>query len=696
VGNPNCGKTSLFNALTGSNQRVGNYAGVTVERRSGRLRVGKNGASLDAELLDLPGLYSLASYSPEEKVTQDELLSGEIDLAVVVVDATALKRSLVLLAQMMQLELRLVLVLNMSDEAERAGQRLDLPLLEKMLGFPVVATVGSKGEGIDALLEAMVKALRRDVAPSKLVLGERVDAAIAAVVASLDAQLPEEPRRAWLATRLLLSDERYVEQFAGREEAAPVMEEVQRQRERLERESGHDVQLCITEHFFGFVDGLLHEVVRTPARQDARAISDRIDAVLANRLLGLPFFFFTMYVIFWVTFALGEYPMAWLETGFDALGAGVGSLWPEGSDSLLRSLLVEGVLPGVGGVLVFLPNIVLLFLGLSILEDTGYMARAAFLVDAVMHKFGLHGRSFIPLITGLGCSVPGIMATRTLASRKDRLATMMVVPLMSCGARLPIWLLLIPAFFAPEWRAPMLWGMYLIGIVLALLLALLLRKVVLRGDDEPFVMELPPYRVPTLRNALRQMTEKAWLYLKKAGTIILAFSVIMWALAQFPKPAELSEAGHAELELRARAEGVEPAQLQQREALQASVLGRVGSGLEPALAPLGFDWRIGTALVGAFAGKELFVSQLGIVYALDEGDEHRSLETALRRDYSPLTGFTLMLFMLVAMPCVATLAVLRKESGSWRWALGAFFGHTLLAYVLCLLVFQIGSSMGLG
>lgn len=448
----------------------------------------------------------------------------------------------------------------------------------------------------------------------------------------------------------------------------------------------------MTERCFGFVGGLLREVRTRASRRDVGQITDQIDAVLVNRYLGLPIFALVMFAIFWMTFAAGEYPMRWIEAGANWIGARTSSLWPEGSASPLRSLLVDGVVGGVGGVVVFLPNIVLLFLGLAFLEDTGYMARAAFLTDRVMHRFGLHGKSFIPMLTGFGCSVPGIMATRTLENERDRLTTMLVLPLMSCGARLPIWMLLIPAFFPPALRAPMLCLVYATGVMLALVLALVLRWTVLRGDDAPFVMELPPYRLPTLRSVVIRVVRRSWLYLRKAGTTILGISILLWAATSFPKPAAYRI--DAELASGQVAQGTSPREIRARHAaedLENSIAGRVGHALEPAFSPLGFDWKILTAMVGAFAAKEVFVSQMGIVYSI--GDEARSqggLRARLANDYSPLVGLGMMLFLLVATPCMATVVVTRRESGRWRWALMQFGGLSVIAYGLALLVFQVG------
>ncbi len=441
------------------------------------------------------------------------------------------------------------------------------------------------------------------------------------------------------------------------------------------------------------VDTVLLHAMLAAARPNARVISDRIDRIVAHRVLGLPIFLGVMYAIFWVTFTLGAPLMDLIETGIGALSGALVTHWPGSADSALLSLLVDGILAGVGGVLVFVPNIILLFLGLSLLEDTGYMARAAFLMDRFLSRFGLHGKSFLPLVTGFGCSIPGIMATRTIENDRDRLVTMLVLPLMSCGARLPIWLLVIPAFLAAPWQAPALWGVYVIGIALALGLARLLRGTVLRGEPTPFVMELPPYRVPPLRSVVLRMSERAGIYLRKAGTVILGISIILWALTTYPQPdtyavdRALAAGDPAVTQLTtAQIDGLRSA-----EALQSSVAGRVGTALEPAFAPLGFDWRIVTASIGAFAAKEVFVSQLSIVYALGAEGAEGDLRSQLRADYSPLVALSLVLFLLIGTPCMATVAITRRESGRWSWALLQFGGLTVFAYLVSLTVYQLGS-----
>ncbi len=710
AGNPNSGKTSIFNALTGSRQHVGNYAGVTVEKREGHY-------TLDLQrfdVLDLPGTYSLTSYSPEERVTQNELLEGEHDVVIAVVDSTALKRSLVMVAQLLQAGVNPILCLNMADEARAAGQQIDLALLEQLLGFPVVETVGNRGGGIELLKQTIARVAKNPLRSSRLVLGVRLDTAIRSASDALEGTRVKPRIRDWIAVRLLVDDDLFVELLRDEGDGGEAaIEAARKQRERLETATDLDISLFIMERYYGFVDGMLREVTQRRSRSDARAASDKIDSVLVNRVLGLPFFLVVMYGIFWVTFSIGDIPMGWIKSGFDALAGVVGGLWPDGSDSHLKSLLVDGVINGVGGVVVFLPNIVLLFLGLAFLEDTGYMARAAFIMDRAMHRFGLHGRSFIPMISGFGCSIPGIMATRTLENERDRLTTMLVLPLMSCGARLPIWMLLIPAFFPEHLRAPMLWMIYMVGILLALVLALVLRKSILRGEDAPFVMELPPYRLPTPRALVTKMTERSWIYLRKAGTVILSISILMWCMTAYPKKGihdvdtavaagqiliATGDSPEALEQARAAApsgvEVISAGELLNRRAaedLNYSVAGRFGHAIEPAIRPLGFDWKIGTALVGAFAAKEVFVSQMGIVYSMGEPEEPTGgLQGILRRDYSPLVGFSLMLFLLIATPCMATIAVTRRESGKWKWAILQMGGLTTIAYLLSLLVYQVG------
>ena len=684
AGNPNCGKTSLFNALTGARQHVANYPGVTVERRTGTFEI----EGEPADVVDLPGTYSLSAFSPEERVAEEELASGP-DVVVVVADSMQLQRNLVLLAQVLLAGANPVLCLNMADEARAAGQKLDVPMMEKLLGIPVVETVASRGQGLPELLGAVRRAAAAPLARHRVVLGEELEGAVAAIAA----RLPPGPRsglsREWTALRLLLDDATVASRLAAAPSGERAVAEARRQRTRLESETGRAVSVFVAERTFGFVDGLLRETRTPPPRIDTRVLSDRLDDIVAHRYLGLPIFGAVLYGIFWLTFTVGEAPMGWIEAGVGWLGALVTGFWPAGSESLLRSLLADGIIAGVGGVLVFLPNILLLFLGLALLEDSGYMARAAFLTDRAMHRFGLHGKSFLPMMTGFGCSVPGILATRTLENERDRLTTMLVLPLMSCGARLPIWMLLVPAFFPPAWRAPALWLIYAAGVALALLLALLLRRTILKGEDAPFVMELPPYRMPTLRSVVLKMLDRARLYLSKAGTVILGISILLWAATSFPKPSSYAVDGR--IAAGDTVAATELASARAAEDLEFSVAGRTGRFLEPAFAPLGFDWKMVTAMIGAFAAKEVFVAQMGIVYSIADPEEGaEGLRARLARDYSPLVGVSLILFLLISAPCMATIAVTKRESGRWRWALLQLFGLSAIAWLVSFLVYQGG------
>ena len=730
AGNPNSGKTSIFNALTGARQHVGNYPGVTVEKKKGSYKY--KGRTF--ELQDLPGTYSLTSHSPEERIARGEILSGLYDVIVVVVDSTNLRRNLYLMTQVMLAGANPLLCLNMADETRKAGQKLDIPQMEKLLGFPVVETAATRREGIDALRERIANAADEPAKEYRLVLGDELDAAINQLVPLVEDHGEDAHPERWMACKLIENDKMALERV--REHMADKSEEILRLAdelaEGLENYSNLDPATFIADRHYGYVTGLLKEVTIKEAREDARAISDRIDNILCNRWGGLAFFLASMYVLFYLTFAVGDHPMGWIEAFFGWLGEGISGFWPEGSDSALKSLLVDGIIGGVGGVLVFLPNILLLFLGLAFMEDSGYMARAAFLVDNVMHKFGLHGKSFIPMMTGFGCTIPGIMATRTLENERDRLTTILVLPLMSCGARMPIWMLLIPAFFAEEIRAPMLFLVYMTGIVLAVILALALRSTILRGEDAPFVMELPPYRLPTLRALLGKMAERGWLYVRKAGTIILMISILIWAISSYPKPdsyavdraigegrikvADIDAPGNTDPETAERikktavqhmtakapetTEVLLPADVENRRAsenLTHSIAGRIGAVLEPIVRPMGSDWKIATALIGSFVAKEVFVAQMGIVFSLGESEEGGAerLREKLSREYNPLAALALMIFLLVATPCMATIAITRRETGSWKWPMLQFGGLTGLGWLLAVIIYQVGSIFGL-
>jgi ferrous iron transport protein B len=615
VGNPNSGKTTIFNAMTGSRQHVGNYPGVTVERKHGHCRF--NGSLL--EITDLPGTYSLTAVSEEEVVTRNFIIDEQPAVVVNIVDCSNLERNLYLTVQLLELGTPVILVLNMFDTVGKNGLKIDIGKLSKILRVPVVTTVGHKNIGTDSLLQAIVDF-------SKHIPAERPQ---------VDYGLDRDP------SEVLIADRRY-----------------------------------------GFISEVVQESCATGVefRHD---LSDHIDAVATHPVLGLPIFLGLMYLTFYATFAIANPLTRLMEYSIESLAHFLNGFWPVGTDNFVRSLLVDGIIGGVGGVVVFLPTIVLLFLAIAILEDSGYMARAAFIMDRFMHRIGLHGKSFIPMLIGFGCSVPAIMGTRILENRRDRLTTIMIIPLMSCGARLTIYSLFIPAFFPRQWQAPILWLVYVIGIVLAAVLAKVLRVFVLPGESEGLVMELPPYRMPTAKGLFFHMWFRGWMYLRKAGTVILVFSIILWAMTSFPKPSK---------EVLAKIPN--PGQRRAKE-LEFSTIGRIGKVIEPAIKPLGFDWRIGTALIGAIPAKEMFVAQMGILFSADEtvGQSSQVLTQKLREHYTPLTAFCLMIFCLVSSPCLATLAVTRKETHSWFWALVQFSGLTGLGYLLTLLLFQLGSRI---
>lgn len=675
TGNPNSGKTSIFNMLTGAHQHVGNYPGVTVEKKEGLCRY----KGQEITVVDLPGTYSLSAYSTEEIIARNFIIEEKPDVVVDVIDSSVIERNLYLATQLIEMNVPLVLAFNMSDIAERKGLHFDIEHLSELLEARIVLTVGNKEKGKEKLLEAIIETAQegRMERIHKINYGEEIEtelAKIEALVADKEQQLSQKFGGRWLAIKLLEQDSEIKGKICSKE----VLNSVASSVGHLRSIFGDEPEIIIADKRYGFISGACQETIRSTveSRHDR---SDMVDAILIHRILGLPIFLLLMYVVFMLTFKISEYPMSWLEHFFGWAGKTIGGFWPVGSESWLKSLLVDGVIGGVGGVIVFLPNILLLFLSISILEDTGYMARAAFVMDRIMHKIGLHGKNFIPMLIGFGCSVPAIMGTRILENRRNRLTTIMVIPLMSCGARLTIYALIIPAFFAEKWRGPMLWLIYLIGIVLAVICIKVLRLTFFKGETMPFVMELPPYRMPTLKSVCIHMWQRGWMYLRKAGTVILAISIILWAAMSYPKPSERSLAGlnHEQA---------------QRKKLEHSLIGRIGWAIEPVIKPLGFDWKIGTALIGATVAKEVFVSQLGIVYAVgSEGKSSESLREKLQANYTPLTGFCIMLFCLIYAPCAATVAITRQETNSWWWALFQFFGLTALAYIVTFIVYQTSS-----
>jgi len=677
AGNPNSGKSSVFNMLTGARQHVGNYPGVTVEKKEGLCTHG----DYRMEIVDLPGTYSLTAYSTEELIARHYVQEEAPDVVVDVVDASNIERNLYLATQLIEMDVPLVLAFNMSDLAKRQGLEFDLEQLSQLLDAKIIPTVGNKRVGREALLDAIVATTERaeQERRQRVHYGSEIEEELAKIEQALGDAEPDLAAKygaRWVAVKLLEQDDDIVAKIRDR----AILDMVERSVGHLRDIFGDEPEIVMADRRYGFISGACQETIKNSVER-RHDISDSIDAVVTNRVLGLPIFLLLMYVVFFLTFKVGSFPMTWLEEFFGWLGGAIHSGWPADTALWLRSLIVDGVIGGVGGVLVFLPNILLLFMAIALLEDSGYMARAAFVMDRIMHKIGLHGKSFIPMLIGFGCSVPAIMATRILENRRSRMTTIMVIPLMSCGARLTIYALFIPAFFPVRWQGPMLWLVYIIGIVLGIVAAKVLRLTVFKGETMPFVMELPPYRMPTSKGVLVHTWQRGWMYVRKAGTVILGLSIVLWFAMNFPKAPE------------DRLQGLSEEQARQV-SLQHSLVGRVGQAVEPVMRPLGFDWKIDTALIGAVAAKELFVSQLGIVYAVGSGDEDApTLREQLRADYTPLTGFCVMLFCLISAPCVATVAMTRQETNSWPWAVSQFLGLTLLAYAVTLVVYQIGHAL---
>lgn len=691
AGNPNAGKTTIFNNLTGARQHVGNYPGVTVEKKEGYVSFGQ----YDIKVIDLPGTYSLTSFSLEEVVARNVLLDEEIDVVVNVVDATNLERNLYLTAQLKELGQPLVVALNMMDMAKAKGIDYDHVLLSQLLGDRVLPVVGTKNQGINELLDAIImtaegkSGLLEKLMRYSDIIENQIQSLEELIPSNLyiDRALSDKRRNVlqrWFAIKLLEKDKDILTLMKGQDSYKEIIQQLESSRQVLEQ-AGQELEMAMVEGRYAYVRGACRESQRLTLVEHID-ITEKIDNILLHRVLGLPIFLGLMWVLFQLTFTLGALPMEWIDAGFKLVGDMISSLMPDG---LLKSLLIDGIIGGVGGVMVFLPNILLLFLGIAFLEGTGYMARAAFVMDKLMHKVGLHGKSFIPMIIGFGCTVPALMATRTLENNRDRLVTMLVVPLMSCGARLPVYTLFIAAFFNKNVAGTILFSIYLVGIILAVLMAKVLRTVVLPGDSEPFVMELPAYRLPTFRSIMLQMWEKAWLYMKKAGTIILMVSIIMWTLFTFPQTDTKGQ----------------PFETQSQQ-LSHSYAAKLGHLIEPVIKPLGFDWKTGVALVAGFAAKEVVVSTLGTIYSLEDveavaNEEETAVAAFAQRakdqsGYNPLVAYVLMLFVLIYVPCLATLATLRRESNSWKWPT-FLAGYTLsLAWIVSFIIYRAGILLGIG
>lgn len=699
AGNPNAGKTSIFNALTGAHHKVGNYPGVTVEKREGSIEFqGRN-----IHIVDLPGTYSLTAYALDEVVARDFVLNEKPDIIVDVLDSTNLERNLYLLLQLIELGLPVVAALNMADEAAEKGIIINHTLLSKTLGVPMVPTVGSRGEGVRELLETTIATFDGHTLPRMPNYGADIEAHIK----TLENLLKEDQAFAtaysprWMAIKLIEKDPDAHRRIEGLGNAADIQTATEAAWHWITLHYGKDPEIIMSEQRYGYIHGAVSEAIH---RKRLRGISltERIDRFVMHPFVGTPLFFFIIWAIFKLTFALGEYPVAWLEQRFGNLEAVVQrSTLP----AVIQDLLINGIIHGVGGVLSFVPLIVILFFCISFLEDTGYIARAAFLTDRFLHAIGLHGQSFMPLMLGFGCSVPAIMATRTLKSPKERIATILAIPFISCGGKLPIYVLLAGTFF-PSNASTVVMLMYASGLVLSVLSTFFLRRTVLKGASMPFVMELPPYRMPTLKGVLWHVWEKTWSYMRKAGTIILAVSVLMWLITSYPKAAGIdaftasarssvtaAQPGLSDAAVSAKVEG-----LVRQYQLEQSIAGRIGKIIEPVLAPIGFTWKIGVALLPGLTAKELVVSTLGVLYGapLDGDSEGPSLRQSLREapDWSPRIALALMVFILVMPPCFASLATIRAEAGD-KWLAFQVAYSLALAWVLSFLVSVLGGALGM-
>lgn len=746
AGNPNSGKTTLFNAITGAHQHVGNYPGVTVEKREGSAR--HNGVELLVQ--DLPGTYSLTPYSAEESVARNQLLDNPPDVLINVVDASNLERNLYLSMQLLELGVPIVLAFNMHDLAEARGLTIDRQHLSQLLGVPIIPAVASKGQGVPELLDAALEtaanrqqALLRQRPP---LYGEEVEPHVQQLADAVAAMLGESVHARWFAVKLLERDEPSIARLQAllREQSpqdAPpcqaaqpgqamvptgvaaldaLLTQTEKIRKHLQGVFGETCEIVLADLRYGLISGACAETVKREA-QLRQLRGDQLDMLFLNRYLGLPAFAVMMFLVFQFTFLAGNPLVTLLESLKDYLAQAVRN-WG-GPDSILAGLLADGVIEGVGAVLQFVPLIAMLYLSIAILEDTGYMARAAFLLDRWMHKIGLHGKSFIPMLIGFGCTVPGILATRTLETRRDRLTTMLVLPLMSCGARLPVYLLILGAMFPARPlltlavgqtrlfeitnQALILFGLYTTGIVLAIFCTAVLRRTALRGEVTPFVMELPPYRLPTLKGLAIHVGERTWQYIKKAGTVILCIVILLWALKTWPAlpQNQVAEFDHQKTAIQAAPASDANAQAEQLLAvdlarhqaeLKHSTIGQIGQFIAPVMKPCGFDWKISTALAGSLTAKEVFVGQIGVIYAIPEHQarETASLRERLAADYTPLQGLAVMLFILIGSPCMSTLAVTFRESGSWKWALLQWSYLTSLAWLVAAAVYQIGHAMG--
>jgi len=667
IGNPNCGKTSLFNSVTGAKEKVGNYGGVTVDSKEGWFNIDGH----KVQLVDLPGTYSLTEFSPEEMYVRTYIRDNHPDAILNIVDAGNLERNLYLTTQIMDMNIPMVIALNMWDELEKSGDKLDIEMMSRLLGARMIPITAFNGRGVKELLRATMETINESEKETKhhnVNYGTLIEDSLK----ELGGMCPNLDR--YTVLKVIENDQHAIDLLNSQDNAEEVKAAAAEMRQRIERDYNSDIVSIISDLKYGFVRGALAEALTpNPNRTTGETKPGySMDRLLTNKWLALPILLVLMWLMFEATFTLGAYPQEWIENGIGWIGEWVSSVMPDG---ILRDLIVDGIIGGVGGVLVFLPQILILFFFISLLEDSGYMARAAFIVDRVMHRVGLHGKSFIPYLIGFGCGVPAIMATRTLENRRDRLVTILTVPFMSCSARLPAYLLLVAAFFTAK-QGLILMSIYLVGILVAAITAIILSKTILKHDKTQFVMELPPYRRPTARNATIHMWSKGKQYLQKMATVILAASIIVWALGYFP-----------------RHEGQTPQQQ-----IENSFMGQMGKAIEPLVEPLGFNWQMGVSVLTGAAAKEIVVSTMGVLYTGEaDADEESTplkekLQTATKPDgehvFNPIVAYSFMLFILLYFPCIAALAAIRREAGT-KWMVFEIFYTTAVAWLVSFIFYQI-------
>lgn len=677
VGNPNCGKTSFFNYASGAHERVGNYSGVTVDAKEGYAEF----EGYKFNLIDLPGTYSLSAYSPEELYVRKEIIDKTPDVIINVIDSSNIERNLYLTTQLVDMNQRIVCALNMFDEFIERGDNLDYHTLGKLFGVPMIPTVFRTGKGVKELFHTIIKMYEGEDTIQRHIHinhGKDIEEGIDRVKALIqkDEQIRYKYSTRYLAIKLLENDS-HTEQFAR---TLPNWNDIIRCRDkeaaRIKEECKEDSETAIMNAKYGFINGALKEAeYHAGDNKETYQTTHALDRILTNKFLGFPLFFFLLYIMFQVTFSLGQYPMDCIEYGVDALGKFISENMPDGP---LKAMIVDGIIGGVGAVIIFLPQILILYAFISFMEDSGYMSRAAFIMDKLMHKMGLHGKSFIPLIMGFGCNVPAIMATRTIESRKSRLITMMILPFMSCSARLPIYIMITSTFFAIKYRSAIMISLYIIGILVAIIMSRIMSRWLVKSEDVPFVMELPPYRFPTTKAILRHTWEKGKQYLKKMGGIILVASIVVWALGYFPHDDRLTEQ-------------------QQKEQ---SYIGMIGKTVEPVFRPQGFDWKLSVGLVSGIGAKEIVASTMGVLYSGDDTvaddnnqdtEKYSNLYKKMSNDgITPLIAFCYLLFVLLYFPCLATVAAIKNESGSWKWAIFTAVYTTATAWIVSAAVYQIG------